>query len=149
RFTEGQRVFVFEPRPAGQAPALLFKSPPADQIEGLDFDGSHVAWAIQDSCQLVANATPADSNLIMPPGPCIRSQVTTSTFVPPRVKRGKIGVEFRCLTAPATHCRITVKALAFPSHGGKGRQIGRTHAKVPRGKGRVVYVPIARTDAAR
>jgi hypothetical protein len=149
RFTEGQRVFVFEPRPGGQEPSLLFQSPPAEQIEGLDFDGAHVAWAIQDACQLVADALPADSNLVMPPGPCIRSQVTTGTFVPPKLKGASIGVEFRCLTAPTNRCRLTVGALAFPNGGGRARPIGRTHTTVPRGKSRLVYVPITRRDAAR
>jgi hypothetical protein len=149
RFTEGQRVFVFEPRPGGQPPRVLFQSPPADQIEGLDFDGAHVAWAIQDACQLVANATPADSNRVMPAGPCIRSQVITSTFVPPKLKGASIGVEFRCLTAPTPSCRLAVRALAFPKQGGKARQIGRTNKMVPRGKNRVLFIPISREDAVR
>jgi hypothetical protein len=146
---DGHRVVVFEPRPGDEPPNVLFRGPPANQIEALDFDGDHVAWGIQDSCQLVADATPADSNLIMPPGPCVRTQVWTTTFIPPRLRGAAVGIRFRCLTAATDRCRIDVRALAFPARGGRARIIGVLHGAVPRRAARVLFVPISRRAAAR
>jgi hypothetical protein len=144
----GHRVFVFEPRPGDQAPQALFQSPPANQVEALDFDGAHVAWGIQDDCQLVANAAAADSNLVMPKGPCVRTQVTVAAFVPPKVHGSSVGVQFNCLTAPAKRCRIRVRAQAIPARGGRARNIGVVSATVPRGATRILYVPVSRRTAA-
>ena len=141
----GDRVFVYEPRAPGQEPRVLFRGPPASHVEALDFDGAHVAWAIQGSCQLVANAAPADSNLVMPRGPCLRTQVTTVGFVPPKLRGAAVGLEFNCLTAPATSCRLIVRATDGPV----GRRLGVLRASVRRGSSRLLYVPISRRSAAR
>jgi hypothetical protein len=149
RLGEGHRVVVFEPRPGDEEPRVLFRGPPANQIEPLDFDGEHVAWGIQDSCQLVANATPGDSNLVMPKGPCVRTLVTTTIFGTPKLRGPAVGIQFGCLTAPRKRCRILVRALAFPARGGIGRAIGVLDGRVPRGASRVLFVPISRRSAAR
>ncbi len=61
---------------------------------------THVAWAIQDDCQLVADATPADSNLVMPQGPCVRTQVAVDPFVAAEARGDAVGIQFRVRDRP-------------------------------------------------
>src|SRR4051794_9640264 len=146
--SSGERIFVFEARGAGQKPNVVFRSPPMAHVDALDFDGAHVVWASRE-CQLVANATPADSNRVMPPGPCVRTEVTTVSFSPPKLRGAAVGIRFDCVTAPTSRCRLTVRAFAFPRGGGRARQLGVLRRSVPRGAKRLLYVPISRRSAAR
>jgi hypothetical protein len=144
----GERILVFEPRAPDEKPNVVFRSPPMAHVDALDFDGAHVAWASR-GCQLVANATLADSNLVLPPGPCVRTEVATLTFGPPKLRGAAIGIQIDCLTAPTRRCPLTVRALAFPRGGGRARQLGVLRRSVPRGAKRLLYVPISRRDANR
>jgi hypothetical protein len=142
--TDAARPVVVEPR-AGGEPTLLFRGPPAFQVESLDFDGVHVAWATQ-ACQLVAKAEPAASTVTVPAGPCARTEVSITSFATPEIPRRNPGlpVYVRCLTAPTARCRLDVRAYGFD-----GKRLGRLRTTVPRGARRLLRVPLGRRDADR
>ena len=141
---DASRPVVVEPRPDGE-PTLIFRGPPAFQVESLDFDGVHVAWATQ-ACQFVAKAEPAASTVTVPAGPCARTEIAITSFATPEIGRRhpSLPVYVRCLTAPTARCRLDVRAYGFD-----GRRLGRLRTTVPRGARRLLRVPLGRRDADR
>ena len=139
------RPLVVEPR-IGQPSTTVFRGPPAYQIEALEFDGSHVAWASQH-CQFVADAVAAASRLTVPAGPCARTEIAVTVFGTPNLTRRdpSLPVKLRCLTAPRGFCRVDVSAYEFDRFG----RIGRLRASVPRGAVRMLRVPLGRQAAER
>ena len=141
---DAARPVVVEPRPEGE-PTLIFRGPPAFQVESLDFDGVHVAWATQ-ACQFVAKAEPAASTVTVPAGPCARTEIAITSFATPEIRRRNpsLPVYVRCLTAPTARCRLDVRAYGFD-----GKRLGRLRTTVPRGARRLLRVPLGRRDADR
>ena len=139
------RPLVVEPR-IGQPSPIVFRGPPAYQIEALEFDGSHVAWASQH-CQFVADAAAAASRLTVPAGPCARTEIAVTTFGSPTIahRHPSLPVRIRCLTAPRGFCRLDVRAYEF----GDSARIGRLRASVPRGAVRLLRVAIGQQAAER
>ncbi|MBE2314827.1 hypothetical protein DVA67_002480 [Solirubrobacter sp. CPCC 204708] len=144
---EGARAVVVEPRPGSENPTVLFRGPPAFQIETLDFNGSHVAWSSQ-ACQFLSLAAPAASGVTVPAGPCARSDVAVTVYSTPTLghRNPSLPVIIRCLTAPTAGCRVDVRAYEI---GRSGSRLGRARATVPRGARRTVRVPIGARAAAR
>lgn len=140
---DGQRVVVLEPVPGGE-PRIVFRGPPAGVIGTLDFDGRHVAWA-SAGCQLVATADPASSRDTVPAGPCVRTEVWIGTFSPPlRGAERALRVSVNCLTSPDRRCRIRLRALDD-----RLRPLASRRASVPRGRERIVRIPLGSRAIAR
>jgi hypothetical protein len=133
---DGSRVVVLDP--SGPEPRVLFRSPPAAAIRELDYDGAHVAWST-DSCQFIAPAVPDASTRRVPPGRCVRTEASFTTYVPPLVpgRPRFMRLRVRCLTAPGPRCRIEVEAV-------HERTVGRLTARVPLGSARVLRVRLSR-----
>jgi hypothetical protein len=137
---DAARVVVLDP--SGPEPRVLFRGPPASPvIRDLDYDGTHVAWST-DSCQFIALAVPRASTRRVPPGRCVRTEVSLTTYAPPLVpgRPRFMRVRARCLTAPGPRCRIELEAV-------HERTVGRLTARLQVGTARVLRVRISRRAA--
>ena len=139
RALDGERVVVLDV--TGPEPRELFRGPPAAQVGGLDFDGTHVAWS-SDGCQFVAEAVPAASVPKVPRGPCVRTEASfTGSEDGSRDRFVRLGV--RCLTAPGPRCRIDIRLYDVQ------QRIDRRAATVPVGRRRTLRVPLSRRVRSR
>lgn len=142
----GDRVVVLGPGSRPQRPRVVFRGPPTSFVDGLSYDGTSVAWGSK-GCQLVAHAVRGSSRSTVPRGPCLRTEVAVGTYVGadgPRREKPRLPIDVACLTAPDRACRVTVRALDF-----KGRRLGRTAARVRRGRARTLFVGLGRQAAKR
>ena len=119
RLDAGVRVTILD----GASGRMLFRGPVTETAERLSFDGTHLAWA-SGGCTLLATVGPvAASADVLPPGPCVRSEVWVGRLEDSRV-------EVRCLSTPGPTCRVEARWRG-----------GSRVARVARGRARVVSLP--------
>jgi hypothetical protein len=119
----------------GAAGRTLFRGPTSESADRLSFDGTYLAYAT-GGCTLLATVEPSSSADVLPPGPCVRSELSVEPVADP-VVRGDYRVEAVCLSAPATSCRVDARLTTV-----SGRAAGRLAARVPRGRSRILHIPL-------
>ena len=131
RLESGVRVTILD----GTSGATLFRGPVTEIADRLSFDGVHLAYAT-GGCTLLATADPSSSSAVLPPGPCARTELSVEP-VADAVERGDYRVEAVCLSVPAPSCRVDARLTTA-----SGRRAGRVAVRVPRGRSRVLHIPV-------
>ena len=117
--------------PSADPPRVLFRGPPSAYVRGIDFDGTHIAWAT-DGCQLGAEVG-APAVDVVPEGPCLRTEAAFTLEVPSSVR-----LKVRCIATPGRRCRIDLRVY------GRTRRKAHRVVTVPRGRERTVRIPVSR-----
>jgi hypothetical protein len=143
----GERVTVIRPGSGSARPVTEYRGPVAADIDTLAFDGARAAWGTE-GCQVASDTDAASSAVVLPRGPCVRTETEARPDRLPRVRRDRRGYYLRlrvtCLATPARTCRVRVRARDV-----RERSLGAGSDRIRLGRTASVRVPLRGRNVRR